>query len=478
MSYLRKALGLWLVLLVLSTAVRFWRGVDFPPAADQTVIDVPVDPSRLRTGDAVRLAFRERNPEATGRPAVLMLHGNPVAGRAMLPLAEALPGGRRILIPDLPGLGRTSRNLKEFSAVEQATVLLRWLERKGIGAVHVVAYSQSGPLALELANRAPERVRSVTMIATVGLQEHELLGRYALNQPLYAAYGAALWGARWLLPHFGLLDRPFLSASAAKNFADTDLRRTRAALEMLAQPVRLLHAEDDGLVPFRAAVAHARLLPQARLERMPGGHLGIFSHTAIYAEAVAGFLGDVEEGHAPTRGSADPVAERWFDGEEARTVPAVQNILVAALLFLLVFISEDLACIGGGLLAAGGGVEFGAAVAGCFLGIWVSDVLLYTIGSLFGFRALNFKIFRRATHSERFGRFQKAYAENAFKVVVATRFLPGSRVIAYVTAGALRIGGFSLRSGWGWRRWCGRRSWSGWPIGSGSPCWPGGNVTG
>lgn len=439
--YIRNALVLWAVLWAASTLVRFGKGVDFPPAPGQSLAEVTVDPALLRGGEGVRLAYRERNSEADERPAVLMLHGNPVAGRAMLPLAAALPDGRRVLIPDLPGLGRTSRNLKEFSAVAQATVLLTWLEEKAAGPVHLVAYSQGGPLALELAHRAPERVRSVTLIAAVGLQEHELLGRHASNQPLYAAYGLALRGARWLLPHFGLLDRPFLSASTAKNFADTDLRRTRAALETLDQPVRILHAEDDGLVPFRAAVAHARLLPQARLVRMPGGHMGIFSHTGAYADAVATFLSEVERGGAPNRAGAVPAAERWFDDEAPRTVPALQNLLVAALLFLLVFLSEDLACIGGGLLAAGGGVDFGAAVAGCFLGIWVSDVLLYTIGSLFGFRALRFKIFRRATESERFERFQRAYAENAFKVVVATRFLPGSRVIAYLTAGALRIGG-------------------------------------
>ncbi len=448
MSALRRGLLIfavvWLLALAASTAFRLWRGTGYPPARDQQSSQVAVDPALLKHGETVELAYRELGGEGAGGVPVLLLHGNPVAGRAMLPLAKAMEPRRR-LIPDLPGLGASSRNLKTYSAINQATVLLEWLEAMEVDRVHLVAYSQSGPLALEMANRAPERVESVSLIAAVGLQEYELLRRYDFNQPLYAVYRAGLWALRWLTPHFGALDRSVFDPNTARNFADTDLRRSRAGFLQLTQPALILHSPDDALVPFSAAQAHAELLPQARIQTMPGGHLGIIRESGAYAEAVDDFLRSVEAGSVEGRARAgfERGAELPGGRQSARQGPSLaQNLLIGGLLFLLVFVSEDLACIAGGILAAGGSLSLGAAIGGCLLGIWVSDLLLYAIGSVFGFRALRFKWFRRATGSARFGRFRDAYAANGLKVVFYTRFLPGSRVIAYLTAGALRIGWF------------------------------------
>ena len=50
------------------------------------------------------------------------------------------------------------------------------------------------------------------------------------------------------------------------------------------------------------------------------------------------------------------------------------------LLFLATFASEDLACVGGGMLVAEHKVGFVAATLGCGLGIWISDLGLYLLG--------------------------------------------------------------------------------------------------
>jgi len=130
------------------------------------------------------------------------------------------------------------------------------------------------------------------------------LGRYEWNQPIYTAYYGALWGLRWLTPHFGLFDVPVFATSAAQNFADTDLRRNEAFLESLDQPVLILHSVEDRLVPFAAAQAHAERVPEARFYEASGGHMGIFSHPKVYADHVTAFLADVESGVAITRGEA------------------------------------------------------------------------------------------------------------------------------------------------------------------------------
>jgi membrane protein DedA with SNARE-associated domain/pimeloyl-ACP methyl ester carboxylesterase len=425
----------WLFLWLLSTGYRGWHGFERAQQVDQTVLSVTVDPSIAPKG-SLNLAYRDMNIAAPAEVSWLLLHGNPVAGRTMLPLADALGAQRRILIPDLPGLGYSERALTSYSAENQVSVLLPWLETLGVDRVHVLGYSQGSAVALELVDRAPEKVVSVSLLAGVGLQAHELLGSYEWNQPLYAAHYAFLWSLRWLTPHFGWLDAPAFSTTTALNFADTDLRRNRAILERLEHPVLILHSVKDRLVPYAAAKAHAEMLPQARFIEMPGGHLGAFSDTEVYATEANRFVASVEAGKLShdyrSRGAALAL-------EVPPTQSIIQDLLIASLLATFVFFSEDLACIAGGILAAAGTVSLTAAILGCFFGIFISDVLLYWLGRILGEPVFKIGFVARAAEGGTFLRLKDRFDGNVFKIVFMTRFIPGSRVIAYVTAGVLKV---------------------------------------
>lgn len=433
---LRFVIILWILAVVLSTGYRVFRGVVPPPQEDQLVYVAEVAPSVASSG-RVRLAYRDLNPQKSGVP-ILLLHGNPMAGRAMLPLATALGEERRILIPDLPGLGFTERNLVRYSAENQVMVLLDWMDTMGLDQVHVVGYSQGSAVALELANSAPLRMVSVTFIAGVGLQEYELLGRYEWNQPIYTAYRGLLLSLRWLTPHFGYFDAPMFGPTTAQNFADTDLRRNESILGQLNAPALILHAVDDRLVPFAAAQAHAMLLPQADFYELPGGHLGLFSDTELYADALNRFIEKLE-----ARTSMLPVfrlGDQPAAGIQLSATPSfIQDAMLATLLFIFVFFSEDLACIAGGILAASGVITLPAAIVGCFLGIFVSDLGLYLIGRILGGRALRLSFVAKASEGSSFTRLRSGYERSGFKVVFLTRFIPGSRVIAYITAGVMKL---------------------------------------
>jgi pimeloyl-ACP methyl ester carboxylesterase/membrane protein DedA with SNARE-associated domain len=432
----------WVLLLAASTAFRAYCGFERHPLPDQIVVSI-LGKDTFAADGPVTLAYRDLNTaDSTGAP-FLLLHGNPMAGRAMLPLANELPKDRRILIPDLPGLGFSSRNITEFSAENHVTLLLEWLEQLNVRQVHVVGYSQGSAVALELVDRAPKLVESVTLIAGVGLQEHELLGRYEWNQPIYSLYHGLLVSARWLIPHFGFLDAPAFAPSTALNFAHTDLRRNERILQSFEQPTLILHSVQDRLVPFSAAQAHAELVPQAVFMEMRGGHLGLFTDTASYADELVAFIDRVESGTALTRldtltqGRADQPAALL---ELPEDVLFMQSLMLGSLLCLLVFFSEDLSCIAGGILAAGGAMSLSAAIIGCFFGIWISDVLLYVLGYVLGSKALHLSFISKASKGGGFVRFRQAYASKGARIVFITRFVPGSRVIAYVTAGVLKIG--------------------------------------
>ncbi|MEM1221137.1 MAG: alpha/beta fold hydrolase [Verrucomicrobiota bacterium] len=430
----------WIGLNLLSTGYRGMRGFEREPLADQEIAMIPTDQSD--DGKPVALAYRHYRKDNEAGIPILLLHGNPMAGRAMKPLAERLKKEREVLIPDLPGLGFTSRNLKVYSAENQISVLISWLEKLNIEKVHVTGYSQGGPVALELVDRRPDLVESVALFAAVGLQEHELLGSYELNQPLYSLYYAALWSLRWLTPHFGLLDDPILSPTTARNFAETDLRRNEPILKNFEAPTLILHSTTDRFVPYSAAKAHAELAPHSIFEEVPGGHMGIFSDPESFARRLLEFITLVESGKSPTRANAVSFNSSHQPGLSVK-IPQdtefLKILILSIFLFLLVYASEDLACIGGGILAASGAMPLTSAILACLAGIWVSDVLIYTVGHLLGARTLETRFFRHISEKD-VSRFRSAYSKRGLKIVFITRFIPGSRVIAYLTAGILRLG--------------------------------------
>jgi membrane protein DedA with SNARE-associated domain len=115
---------------------------------------------------------------------------------------------------------------------------------------------------------------------------------------------------------------------------------------------------------------------------------------------------------------------------------------IASAAFAGTFVSEDLTCIAVGLLAASGQAGLAAGLAGCFLGIFVSDAALWLVGRVAGRRILNWRWVRRKLPPERLARLEQWLNRNAGGAVLAARFLPGVRLPMYVAAGMLgRNGG-------------------------------------
>jgi 3-oxoadipate enol-lactonase len=95
-------------------------------------------------------------------PDVLLVHAGIADSRMWEPLAERLvAAGYRVVTPDLRGFGRTPL---EPGVVSNARDLLALLDELGIERAAVVGASLGGGVALELALRAPERVRALALL--------------------------------------------------------------------------------------------------------------------------------------------------------------------------------------------------------------------------------------------------------------------------------------------------------------------------
>ena len=108
-------------------------------------------------------------------------------------------------------------------------------------------------------------------------------------------------------------------------------------------------------------------------------------------------------------------------------------------LFFGTFLSEDLACLSAGSLAAAGQVDLAAAIVGCFLGIFVGDMLLYAAGRVFGTRALDSRIVSRFITRERIDRGAVRLRDRGASAIFVSRFVSGLRLPTYLAAGAVSM---------------------------------------
>lgn len=116
-------------------------------------------------------------------------------------------------------------------------------------------------------------------------------------------------------------------------------------------------------------------------------------------------------------------------------------------LALATLVSEDLACIAAGELVRRGEVSAVAAVLACAAGIFVGDVGLWFVG--YGARVLGVRWAwsARLLASPRLAQAAEGYRRHAGKLILAARFMPGTRMLLYVAAGTL---GHGLASFAGW----------------------------
>ena len=110
-------------------------------------------------------------------------------------------------------------------------------------------------------------------------------------------------------------------------------------------------------------------------------------------------------------------------------------------------VSEDLACVTAGLLIQRGQVEASSAVLACTLGIFAGDVGLWAIGRTCGRTVLVWPRVARRLQPNRFHEFRSWLDRRAGWAIVASRFLPGSRLPLYVIAGIVELPGIVF-AGW------------------------------
>lgn len=446
----RIALGLYLVLLAASHLVQALRPEVVPSLQSSGRFhELPaVDGDTLVEEKTVRLAYYEWAPETEGAvgaaatsdevPVVVLLHGSPGDGLNFASMGPGLGQSYRVLAPSLPGFGDSTRKVPDYSIHAHALYVERWLEDLGIDEYHAVGFSLGGGVALHMAERRPERLRSLTLLSAIGLQEFELLGEYHLNHAVHGAQLAFFWLLQNAMPHFGRFEGT--GVAYCRNFFDTDQRPLEGILKSVEMPFLIIHGEGDVLVPVEAAREHHRIVPQSELEVFDANHFMVFRRPNALNDVLRDFVERVEAGAARTRSTAE--SERLALAAEPRgPLPELFGIALVVWMLLIAvatFVTEDLTCLAAGLVVASGRVDFVEAVVACAVGIFLGDMLLYFAGRM-GRRSLSVPPLSWIVKPEEIERSRRWFERRGSLVIFLSRFLPGTRLPTYVTAGILRM---------------------------------------
>ncbi len=241
------------------------------------------------------MAYRLWGGQESGIP-IVFLHGSPGDSGNFVRLGSALASRARAgIAPDLPGFGAGEHWIPDYSVRAHARAVLAMLDALSIERVHLVAWSMGGGVALSMADIAPERVVSLTLMGAIASQAGEGTGSYAFEHAKYAlGYLAFVVGGEFVpIPWH---HERHLRHSFIRNFMDTDMRELEAIMRRLTTPTLILHGDNDPLVPAWAAMLHHEMIRPSRLVMLDGGHFLPVLRADESASWIDAFLHDVESG--------------------------------------------------------------------------------------------------------------------------------------------------------------------------------------
>jgi pimeloyl-ACP methyl ester carboxylesterase/membrane protein DedA with SNARE-associated domain len=439
-----RLLGLFLALLALS---RLWCWLVPPFGASrpgQVATDVQVfDDDGEPTGGNTTLYYQDLPPPGRrDAPVLVLLHGSLYRAGAFDGLIQELRPYFRLIVPDLPGFGASvGPNLPDYSPATEAHELEGLLDHLRLERVHLAGFGMGGAVALEMADRAPERVQSITLIDSTGTVEFEWLGDPVLNHAIYGAQLSLYNTAHALLPHFGWLDTGPLNLASARSLWDSDPLRLRDVLKRYRNPLLIIQAQHDFVEQLSSAQENYRVVPQSRLVTIPGGHWAALHSPELVAPAIHEFVEQAEHGLERDKSQADPVRlaasvrDVVVSGPRSRTYEALLLLVIS----VLTMFGEDATCIGAGLLVARGVLGFGPALGACLLGIVAGNVLYYVAGWRYGRPVLQHPLFRWAIKESDLHRMTTLFNRRGTWIVFLSRFVPGSRLPVFMSAGILRF---------------------------------------
>jgi pimeloyl-ACP methyl ester carboxylesterase len=276
-----------LLLLALAALALWLYAPDKPRAALEAAY-----PGEYRTVLGLRLRYRDTGPRDA--PALILLHGFGSSLDTWEPWAKALSAKYRVIRLDLPGFGLTGPDpTGDYSDERTLAILAALMDHLALPKAALIGNSLGGRFAWEFAASYPQRVSKLVLISPDGFASPGFEYGKAPQVPLMLeampwvgprslirANLAPAWAHPEALPdtvlerYRDMLLAPGVRRAILDRTRQTVLTDPAPRLRRITVPTLLLWGEQDQMIPVRNAQDYLRLLPQARLVRLPGmGHV-------------------------------------------------------------------------------------------------------------------------------------------------------------------------------------------------------------
>jgi pimeloyl-ACP methyl ester carboxylesterase len=253
-------------------------------------------------------------------PPLVVVHGLGGAAVNFTLLAPLLARRHRVLIPDLPGHGKTEPLERADDLTAYADHVAALAELEGMFPAPLIGYSMGGVIALRLAVSRPKSVMGLALVAAAGIvsvsrrAEIWLAATGALRpaqvMTRFRGTFARRPRLRWLpFGLWGAVDPPALAPEGVLGFLEGPSQHTdvgtagrallrddpRPDLDHVRCPVLLLWGSRDRLVPLVDGFEYARRL-RAPIRTLPAaGHLLVGEQPHACAEILVDFLDRIRE---------------------------------------------------------------------------------------------------------------------------------------------------------------------------------------
>ncbi|HEY5239591.1 MAG TPA: alpha/beta hydrolase [Rhizomicrobium sp.] len=278
------------------------------PVALRAAIGAP-DPATWIDAGGVRLAVMRRG---SGIP-VLCLHAIGHGARDFEDFAARVGKDYEIIALDWPGQGRSPPMTDAPSAKRYADIALTAMDALGLDKIVLLGNSIGGAAALQIAARAPERVKAVVLCNSGGLSAVTPFTKFIIAR-MVAFFRAGERGKKWfagafrfyygrmVLPYGGAQRDRIIAAgyeiagvlrAAWEGFALAEAD-TRTLAPQITCPVWLAWAKSDQIIAWPRVKQAAATFPDHRVSMFRGGHSAFLEDPENFANGFRAFMLEVK----------------------------------------------------------------------------------------------------------------------------------------------------------------------------------------
>ena len=281
-------------------------------------LQYPFEVNKVKLEDGTTIAYVD---EGNSDEVIIFVHGLGSYLRAWEKNISELKNDFRVIAIDLPGYGKSSKELHPGTPEFYADVITQFMAALGIDKANIAGHSMGGQAAIAMSLKYPERISNLILVAPAGIEEFNA-GQKEWFREVMTVQAVALTPVKQIrtnvysnfyeMPEdaeFMITDRIALrSAEKFDNYCYTVVQSVNGMvdqpvvhlLDQITHPTLIVFGENDNLIPnpylnpgFTKEIGEKgnKLIPNSQLVMIPEcGHFLQFEKPEAFNETLKSFL--------------------------------------------------------------------------------------------------------------------------------------------------------------------------------------------